>query len=56
MLTVFKSLRDAARARARYLQTRDEIARLPLDVALDLGIYQGDAHRIAHDAVYGKNA
>lgn len=56
MLTIIKSLRDAARTRARYLQTRDEISRLPLDVALDLGIYRGDAHRIAHDAVYGKDA
>ena len=31
----------------------DEIARLPLDVALDLGLYPGDADRIAHRAVYG---
>jgi hypothetical protein len=56
MLTVINSLRDAARARARFVQTRDEIARLPLDVALDLGIYRGDAAQIAHDAVYGKAA
>jgi len=56
MMTVIKSLRDAARAHALYVRTRDEIARLPLDAALDLGIYRGDAHRIAHDAVYGKAA
>ena len=36
--------------------TEAEIANLPLDVALDLDIYPGDADRIAHDAVYGKAA
>lgn len=38
---------------ARYRQTRDEIARMPLDVALDLDIYPGDAERIARQAVWG---
>jgi uncharacterized protein YjiS (DUF1127 family) len=56
MMTVINSLRDAARARAAYVRTRDEIARLPLDVALDLGIYRGDAARIAAEAVYGHTA
>ena len=37
-------------------RTRDEIAKLPADIALDLGIYKGDAHRIAHEAVYGLGA
>jgi hypothetical protein len=26
---------------------------MPLDVALDLDIYRGDARKIAHRAVYG---
>jgi uncharacterized protein YjiS (DUF1127 family) len=38
---------------ARYRRTRDEIARMPLDVALDLDIYPGDAERIARMAVWG---
>lgn len=38
--------------RARYIATRNEIARLPLDVALDLGMFRGDADRIARKAVW----
>ncbi|HOZ34006.1 MAG TPA: hypothetical protein PLM52_14100 [Tabrizicola sp.] len=56
MTTVYEMLKTAATNYARYRETRDEIANLPLDVALDLGIYPGDADRIAHDAVYGKAA
>ncbi|WP_203232327.1 hypothetical protein [Gemmobacter caeruleus] len=54
MTTLIERIKSAAEKRARYTQTRDEIARLPLDVALDLNIYPGDAHRIAHEAVYGR--
>jgi uncharacterized protein YjiS (DUF1127 family) len=56
MITVFDMLKTAATNYARYRTTRDEIANLPLDVALDLGIYPGDAERIARDAVYGTAA
>lgn len=56
MFSVFELLQDAARTYARYRQTRDQIANLPLDVALDLDLYPGDAARIAKDAVYGKAA
>lgn len=48
-----KSLRARLDAERRYRTTRDEIARLPLDVALDLDIYPGDADRIARKAVWG---
>jgi uncharacterized protein YjiS (DUF1127 family) len=56
MITVFDMLKTAAENYARYRATRDEIANLPLDVALDLGIYRGDAEKIAREAVYGKAA
>jgi uncharacterized protein YjiS (DUF1127 family) len=56
MITVIDMLKTAARNYALYRQTRDEIANMPLDVALDLGIYRGDAERIAHEAVYGNAA
>ncbi len=56
MLNVIDMLKEAAKNYALYVKTRDEIANLPLDMALDLGIYRGDAHRIAHAAVYGKAA
>ena len=54
MLTLIDALKAAAERRARFIRTRDEIARLPLDVALDLNIYPGDADRIAREAVYGR--
>ena len=56
MTNVFVMLKDAARNYVQYRTTRDEIANMPLDVALDLGIYRGDAERIAREAVYGKAA
>ena len=56
MTKVFVMLKDAARNYAMYRATRDEIANMPLDVALDLGIYRADAERIAREAVYGKAA
>lgn len=56
MLNAIDMLKEAARNYAMYRTTRDEIANMPLDVALDLGIYRGDAERIAREAVYGKAA
>lgn len=56
MISVYEMIRDAAVTYARYRKTRNEIANLPLDVALDLGIYPGDAPRIARSAVYGQAA
>ncbi len=56
MINVIDMLKEAARNYAMYRTTRDEIANMPLDVALDLGIYPGDAERIAREAVYGKAA
>lgn len=56
MITVFEMLKQSARNCAQYRQTRNEIANMPLDVALDLGIYRGDAERIAYEAIYGKAA
>ncbi|WP_199743750.1 hypothetical protein [Pseudorhodobacter sp. E13] len=43
----------ALRNYAKFVITRNEIARLPLDIALDLGIYRGDADKIARQSVYG---
>jgi hypothetical protein len=48
------SLRNRLEKRAAYHRTVREIRAMPLDVALDLNIYQGDAERIAEEAVYGK--
>ncbi len=56
MISVYEMLKTAAANYAAYRQTRDEIANLPADIALDIGIFPGDADRIAREAVYGKAA
>jgi len=54
MMTVLEKLTTAVRDRARYRRTRDEIARMPIEIALDVGIYPGDAKAIARRTVYGR--
>ncbi|WP_200833866.1 hypothetical protein [Tabrizicola flagellatus] len=49
-------LKTAAANYSLYRKTRDEIANLPADIALDLGLFPGDADKIAREAVYGKAA
>lgn len=53
MNTFFNDLRTAVRKRAAYNRTVAELQALPLDVALDLDLYPGDAKSIARRAVYG---
>ncbi len=53
MNSLFAKLKTAAQKRAAYNRTVFEIEQMPLDTALDLDIHRGDAHRIAHRAVYG---
>lgn len=52
MTNLIKTVKMAVSNYARYVATRNEIARLPLDVALDLGIFRGDADKIARKAVW----
>lgn len=54
MTSLVTRLRSAAAKRAAYNQTVEEISRMPLDVALDLGLFREDAHKIAYEAVYGR--
>ena len=54
MNKLLNKMQDAVRARAAYRRTVSEIRRMPLDVALDLGLDPTDATRIAHQAVYGR--
>jgi hypothetical protein len=53
MTSIINRLRTAAAKRAAYNRTVHEISHLPLDVALDLDIYPGDAAKIAYRHVYG---
>lgn len=52
-MTLINTIRDTIAKRAVYSRTKAEIESMPLDVALDLGIFREDAAKIAHHAVYG---
>jgi len=54
MAHLMSSMRDRLEKRAAYHRTVRELRSMPLDVALDLGIYRGDAEKIAHEAIYGR--
>lgn len=54
MTIIVNRLRNAAAKRAAYNRTVAEIASMPLDVALDLGLFREDAEKIAMKAVYGR--
>ena len=54
MNSIFGDLRAAARKRAAYNRTVKEISALSNETAWDIGIYPGDAHRLAREAVYGR--
>jgi len=53
MLKLIETLKTALSDHARYRETRREIEHMPLDVALDLGLFRDDAHVIARKAVWG---
>lgn len=53
MKTLIAHLRAKAAKRAAYVRIRDEIAALSHAEALDLGLFPGDADRIARTAVWG---
>ncbi|WP_425039147.1 hypothetical protein [Primorskyibacter sp. S187A] len=54
MSSVFTELQKRYQKRASYLRTVDALRNMPVDVALDLDIYPGDAEKIAYKAVYGE--
>ena len=51
----FVSLLARARRWAAYRRTVAELRAMPLDTALDLDLYHGDAEKIAARAIYGQN-
>lgn len=53
MLILLNGAIQAIKKRKAYLHTRKELRSLPLNTALDLDIYPGDAGKIAWNAVYG---
>ena len=53
MSTLLNDFKIALRKRAAYNRTVRDISEMPLDTAVDLDLYQGDARKIARRAVYG---
>lgn len=53
MTRILTTLRTAALKRADYRRTKRELSQLPVNVALDLDLYPGDADHLARRAVYG---
>ena len=54
MFDMITTLRTRFEKHAAYRRTVNEIKHMPIETALDLDIYQGDAERIAARAVYGR--
>ena len=52
-MSIISQLRSAAQKRAAYRRTLFELRGVPTHLAEDLGIYPGDARRLARQAVYG---
>lgn len=52
-MSFFNTVASAMHKRALYSRTKFEIAHMPQDVAIDLGIFREDAAKIASKAVYG---
>ena len=52
-MSLISQLRAAARRRAAYRRTLFELRGVPEHLAEDLGIYPGEARRLAREAVYG---
>ena len=53
MMNIIKQIRQAIAKRSEYNRTVFEISHLSREMALDLGIFREDAHKIAHSHVYG---
>ena len=52
-MNLFSNIRAALQKHAAYVRTQNEIRDMPLEIALDLGIYRGDADAMARQAIYG---
>lgn len=54
MTSIFANIRKAAAQRAAYNRTVAELSAMPVERAVeDLGIFPGDAQKIAYKTVYG---
>ncbi|MGJ8623808.1 MAG: hypothetical protein ACSHW1_13675 [Yoonia sp.] len=52
-MTVMTTVRTAIQKRVTYNRIKHEIATMPQETAIDVGIFREDAAKIAAKAVYG---
>ena len=52
-MTVLNTVRQSFQKRMAYLRTKSELRAMPLEVALDLGMFREDASKTAAQAIYG---
>ena len=52
-MTVLTNVRNAIEKRVAYNRLTNELASLPLETAIDLGMFREDAGKIAAKAIYG---
>ncbi|MFN3662300.1 hypothetical protein [Yoonia sp.] len=52
-MKVLTKVRSAVQKRAAYIRLKNEIANMPQDVAIDVGLFREDAAKIASKAIYG---
>jgi len=52
-MTVMNSVRTAIEKRVAYSRLKHELATMPQETAIDLGMFREDAGKIASNAIYG---
>ncbi|MEO1640369.1 MAG: hypothetical protein AAFU41_14105 [Pseudomonadota bacterium] len=52
-MTVVNTVRTAIAKRVAYSRLKHELATMPLETAIDLGMFREDAGKVATKAIYG---
>ena len=52
-MTVLTTVQSAIKKRVAYSRLKRELASMPLETAIDLGMFREDASKIAAKAIYG---
>lgn len=52
-MTVLNTIRAAVQKRIAYAQLKHELQSMPLQTAIDLGLFREDAAKTASKAIYG---
>ncbi len=52
-MNVLNSVRTAVQKRVAFSRLKHELASMPLETAIDLGMFREDAGKVASKAIYG---